>query len=356
MNSDHKRAYIGITEAGLKIAGRLKEHLDGHILSTERHGALADRSFSAFSDMVDYAFKHYTELVFVMALGIVVRSTAPYVKDKYTDPAIVVVDDLGLHAISFLSGHIGGANELTLKIAEIINAHPVITTATDIHGKGAFELYLKARGIEPEPYREISKWANMTLAEENPLWVIDENAFLALPIGCTAGLQSKLKDYPEGQVIYIGECDTPTLRQKCKALIPTKNLVIGLGFRKGKTQLELLSAIKETLKNHGLNFEAIKTIATIGLKAKEEGLITLSDTYHIPITIIDEFDIKEIQHRFKSSAFVNATLGITSVSEPCAYLASGGEILFEKRIVDGVTVSVGKLNSICFSHKLEVKC
>ena len=186
--------------------------------------------------------------------------------------------------------------------------------------------------------------------------MIDENAFLALPIGCTAGLQSKLKDYPEGQVIYIGECDTPTLRQKCKALIPTKNLVIGLGFRKGKTQLELLSAIKETLKNHGLNFEAIKTIATIGLKAKEEGLITLSDTYHIPITIIDEFDIKEIQHRFKSSAFVNATLGITSVSEPCAYLASGGEILFEKRIVDGVTVSVGKLNSICFSHKLEVKC
>lgn len=356
MNSDHKRAYIGITEAGLKIAGRLKERLDGHILSTERHGALANRSFSTFSDMVDYAFKHYTELVFIMALGIVVRSTAPYVKDKYTDPAIVVVDDLGLHAISFLSGHIGGANELTLEIAGIIGAHPVITTATDIHGKGAFELYLKARGIEPEPYREISKWANMTLVEENPLWVIDENAFLTLLIGCTAGLQSKLEDYLEGQVIYIGECDTPMLRQKCKALIPTKNLVIGLGFRKGKTQQELLSAIKETLKSHGLNFEAIKTIATIGLKAKEEGLITLSDTYHIPITIIEAFDIKEIQHRFKSSEFVNATLGITSVSEPCAYLASGGELLYEKRIVDGVTVSVGKMNSTYFSHKLEVKC
>ena len=346
MNSDHKRAYIGITEAGLKIAGRLKDRLDGHILSTERHGALADRSFSAFSDMVDYAFKHYTELVFIMALGIVVRSTAPYVEDKYADPAIVVVDDLGLHAISFLSGHIGGANELTLRIAEIIGAHPVITTATDIHGKGAFELYLRARGIEPEPHREICKWANMELVEERPIWVIDENAFLALPIGCTAGLQSMLEDYPEGQVIYIGDCDTPRLRQKCKALIPTKNLVIGLGFRKGKTQQELLSAIKETLKSHGLNFEAIKTIATIGLKAKEEGLMKLSETYHIPVTIIAESDIKEIQQLFNSSSFVNETLGITSVSEPCAYLASSGQLIYEKWIVNGVTVAVGKIKTL----------
>jgi cobalt-precorrin 5A hydrolase len=343
MSSDHKRAYIAVTEAGFTIAKMLKISLGGQILGTERHRDKIDQGFPSFSDAVDHAFKHYDELVFIMALGIVVRSTASYVKDKYSDPAIVVVDDLGLHAISFLSGHIGGANELTLKIAEVIGASPVITTATDIHGKGAFELYLRDRSIEPKPYREISKWANMNLAEGRHLWIIDENALIPLPKGCTAGTEAKLKDYPKGQVLYIGERDTPELRQKCKALIPIKTLVIGLGFRKGKTQTELQKAIEETLAAYQLNFSAIKTFATIGLKAKEEGLIALSKTHNIPITIIEESAIEAVQHLFKTSAFVEETVGVKNVSEPCAYLASGGTLLHEKRIVDGVTVAVGRM-------------
>lgn len=343
MNTDHKRAYIAVTESGFKIATALKSHLKGHVLGTKRQDDTIDLSFSNFSDLVDYAFKQYKELVFIMATGIVVRSIAPHVKDKYQDPAIVVVDDLGRHAISLLSGHIGGANALTQEIAALIGANPVITTATDIHGKGALELYLRDRGLDPQPYREISKWANRNLVEGKPLWLIDVNTTLDPPKGFTAGLEEKLDAYPVGQVVYVGDRDTPQLRQRCKALIPTRTLVIGIGFRRGKSESQIRRAIEETLEDHQLSFGAIRSVATIGIKAREAGLIALSQAHGFDIVIVDEGAIKRVQHLFVASDFVEATVGVKCVSEPSAYIASGGKLIVGKQVIDGVTVSVGRV-------------
>lgn len=86
-------------------------------------------------------FRSKDLLIFIGSTGIAVRSIAPYVQSKKTDPAVIVVDEQGRHAISLLSGHIGGANELTLLVAELTGAEPVITTATDLHGKFAVDAF-----------------------------------------------------------------------------------------------------------------------------------------------------------------------------------------------------------------------
>ena len=82
-------------------------------------------------------------LIFIGASGIAVRSIAPYVVSKKSDPAVLVVDECGKFVISLLSGHLGGANELALKTAEILNAVPVVTTATDLHHRFAVDVFAK---------------------------------------------------------------------------------------------------------------------------------------------------------------------------------------------------------------------
>ena len=92
-------------------------------------------------------FQWADAMVFVGAAGIAVRSIAPYVRDKRTDPAVLCVDELGRFVISLLSGHIGGANALAEELAEKLGAVPVVTTATDLHGKFSVDAWAAREGL-----------------------------------------------------------------------------------------------------------------------------------------------------------------------------------------------------------------
>lgn len=87
-------------------------------------------------------------IIFVGACGIAVRSIAPYVASKKSDPAVLVIDECGKFVISLLSGHLGGANELTLEVAELLGAVPVVTTATDLHHRFAVDVFAKRIAVE----------------------------------------------------------------------------------------------------------------------------------------------------------------------------------------------------------------
>jgi cobalt-precorrin 5A hydrolase len=119
-----KLAIIAITEEGEKVAQELALSLKEsrvHFLS-RRH---------SLKGMVEKIFNRYDGLIFIMALGIVIRVIAPYLKNKHVDPAVVVVDESRRYAISALSGHEGGANQLAIQVASILGAEPVITTASE---------------------------------------------------------------------------------------------------------------------------------------------------------------------------------------------------------------------------------
>ncbi|MFQ5957263.1 MAG: cobalt-precorrin 5A hydrolase [Candidatus Brocadiales bacterium] len=129
-------ALITLTEEGLRVAERLKPSLgeDADLFLPEKlcQQRPHARPFSqGIRPLVEEIFGKYDGLIFIMALGIVVRAVAPHIKDKLSDPAVVVVDDVGRFAVSVLSGHEGGANDLALKAANILHGEAVITTGTE---------------------------------------------------------------------------------------------------------------------------------------------------------------------------------------------------------------------------------
>jgi cobalt-precorrin 5A hydrolase len=128
-------ALVAITEEGLAVAQRIKSACREAELFVPQELSKDDLPATLFTEplreLVGRLFGQYEGLVLVMALGIVVRLLCPRLKDKYTDPAVVVVDDAGRFVISTLSGHEGGANELALRVANALHAEAVITTGTE---------------------------------------------------------------------------------------------------------------------------------------------------------------------------------------------------------------------------------
>ena len=142
-----------ITPNGIKIAQRIAASLpdvDVYMSGRLNQTVIEKLTFDKLSEEMLEQFIKYAGHIFIMSSGIVVRVIAPLIQNKTEDPAIVVIDDQGQHAISLLSGHLGGANALTLQVAEIISARPVITTATDVNKRPAIDVLAKEKGLNIE--------------------------------------------------------------------------------------------------------------------------------------------------------------------------------------------------------------
>ena len=154
-----------ITPNGTKLAKTLYHNLarvDVYISKKIVEAPDDYLSFQNLSETLNHKFDRYDGHIFIMSTGIVVRVIAPFIKNKVIDPAVVVVDDQANHAISLLSGHLGGANALTRKIASITGADPVITTATDVNRVPAIDVIAKEMNLLIKNPRAI-KTVNMKL-------------------------------------------------------------------------------------------------------------------------------------------------------------------------------------------------
>ena len=145
-----------------------------------------DLIFHKLAQVFQEAFAGNDNLVCVMAAGIVVRGISPYLKGKDTDPAVVVVDEAGRFAVSLLSGHLGGANELARGVAQVLGGTPVITTATDVHGLPALDVLAAAHGLAIENLAGV-RLIHMALLAGRPVRLVDPEGFLS----------GELSAYPE---------------------------------------------------------------------------------------------------------------------------------------------------------------
>ena len=270
----------------------------------------------------------YNAFVFISALGICVRTIAPLIADKHADPAVVCVDTCGKHAIAVVSGHVGGANELTKIIAHIIGAEAVITTQSDLSGL----------------------WAPDTLAARFG-WEMDEthinNQISLFVAGCPTALLLEVRDkgtdwleanLPQHVSVFYHSDDIPVDEFKLIIIVgpvkPETNLPAiwysprclhaGIGLAH-QAPVETLDEIRHCLHENGVMEKAIAAWHTIDVKADEPAVIKLqNDGYKVELLTADQLNSKDVP---TPSAVVERHVGTKSVCEAAAMIGAGSESL-----------------------------
>lgn len=277
----------------------------------------------------EWVFYHSDAMVFIGSCGIAVRQIAPFIRNKRTDPGVVVVDELGGYVIPLLSGHIGGANALAKKVAEGIGAIPVITTATDINQKFSVDSWAVQHAFEISDMKAAKAVSAEILERDVPLHS-DFPVVTALPSGVNYG-----EDGDVGILISweMKEPFSTTLR-----LVP-KVLHLGIGCRRDTPVQKIRDAVESVLKTHQIDAAAIKEIASIDLKAEEQGLLAFCRENCFPITFYSAEQLQNVEGTFSRSAFVSSVTGVDNVCERSAMIGAD-KLIVKKTVCDGVTVAV----------------
>lgn len=319
-----KIAIWSVTRGAGRVAYRLGSEISADIYTLKKFEINNTLQIDNFTDELGKQFNRYDAHIFIMATGIVIRKIAPLIKSKDVDPAVVVIDEQERFVISLLSGHLGGANELASDLAQQFSLLPIITTSSDITGKIAIDTLSQKMNCEME---NLEKAKNIT-----SLIVDNKKVDILLPKNVTFGENGN----SEGVVITSNKENIEVMR-----LYP-KNLILGIGCRRGTLKEDILKAVDILMKKYNLSYKSIRKIATVDVKADEIGLIDASkELGHEPI-IIDRSEILTVENNFKGSEFVKKQIGVTCVSEPCAYLASNknGKFIEQKFIYNGITISI----------------
>lgn len=347
MNTERRKmnnAIITLTKGGAKLGLKLLEHLDDTVLYTHPkfyiENSKTEKIEGKMAGFVGKIFHQYQCLIFIMATGIVVRSIAPYLQDKKTDPAIIVLDEKGKNVISLLSGHIGGANAYTKEIAKILGANPVITTASDVNDLIAVDTLAMEMNCRIEDFADATKITAHIVNGERVGMISDIPIDKALPENIIIMNTHMPKENLKG-LIYITDkrnvhevsCDRVVLRPQ--------NIIIGIGCRRKTPAQKILAAIEDTLFNLNISDQSIKHIATVDVKKDEEGIIQAAKALNVPLVTIDRESIREVEHQFEGSPFVKKSIGVGAVCEPVAFLSSGrGNMIQKKKKYGGITIAV----------------
>lgn len=268
-------------------------------------------------------------LVFVGACGIAVRAIAPYVRDKRTDPAVLVVDELGGFVISLLSGHIGGANDLTERMAEALGATAVVTTATDVNRKFSVDAWAARNGCAISSMG-VAKAVSAAILEGPVPLCSDFPIATALPPGTAAG-----EDGP------LGICISWRRRRPFDRtlLLTPRVLHLGIGCRRGAAATDIRQLVDDVLTEHQLSPAAVKLVASIDLKRQEPGLLEFCRERGWTAQFYTAAELAELEGDFTSSEFVRGVTGVDNVCERAALLGAG-RLLVRKTARCGVTVAV----------------
>jgi cobalt-precorrin 5A hydrolase len=337
---------LAMTPKGAVLARRLCRSLPGAqcCLSQAQAGESGDLVFASLSQALREAFARGENLVCVMAVGIVVRSIAPFLKSKAADPAVVVVDETGQFAVSLLSGHLGGANDLAREVAQIIGGTPVITTATDVQGLPALDLLAVELGLTIENLPEV-RVISMALLEGRPVRVVDPHGYLAEKISAYPELFTLQPDLDRalsvpGPAVYVGFRERPWPLGWLR--LRPLNLVAGMGCHKGTPKKELIDFIEYTFQQAGLSLLSLKALATIEAKKEELGLRMAARSLGVQFLWFTAEEL-EAMPAPNPSPRVARHMGVVSVSEAAALKAGGVELIVPKRKAANATLAVARV-------------
>lgn len=354
-----KLAVISFTKAGGRLGVDLTESLrrEGH----ECEGYVQARFCEAFENAWGkgiypvketvgvWTEKHFYAvdgLIYIGAAGIAVRAVAPFLKDKMRDPAMVVVDELGCYAVSLLSGHVGGANELARTVARVCKGQPVITTATDVNGKTAIDGWAAKQGFWIGD-RELAKQVSAKVLEGEPVGFFSdfplespETEQYRPGVICEINVWVTVRKSPRqeealGQAMAAGK--------KLLRLVPGA-MTLGIGCRRGIPGSRIEETVERILEKAQLDRHGLVRIASIDLKKKEDGLLSLSEKWKVPFVTFSAGELERVKESVAESPFVRQVTGTGNVCERAALLAAGdgAGLLVGKQAQNGVTVAVAR--------------
>lgn len=339
-------ALFCLTPGGVALAKQLRQLLPVTCFTSEK---LQETGFipfgGSFAQAFGEAFTRYSALVFIGATGIAVRALAPWIQDKFSDPAVVVIDERGQYVISLLSGHKGGANALTRSLAGMLGAIPVITTATDVNALAAFDTLACQMDARMDVLRGAVKAINQGLVSGERIGLWCEDALRDDLARCdTRGFipVASLDALPEltALVCVTLRAALPELPLPVYKLVP-RRVVAGIGCRRD-TPFERVSALlHQHLRAQGFDPLALKAIGSISLKEHEPALTQLAQCLCVPFDIFTAEALRQHEHHFPASDFVRQTTGVGSVSGPAAWLMSCGQRVGETLREQGVTITLG---------------
>ena len=317
-----KIAIIQISEAGTDIASELKRTYSAKAIKRTDVGKL---------------WTKYDAFIFIGAMGICVRTIAPFIKDKHEDPAVICIDSTGLNVISVLSGHIGGANDLTRDIAALIGAREVITTQSDNAGLWALDTFA-----------DRFNWAIASDDDMNECiyaFVNRKPTALLMEI-CDEGTDYLEKSLPPHVTIVKSLAEVDPKKYSLVIIVSPYNLcapagmlelhfvpmIAALGFGLAShpdDYEEIYDQIDETLSQIGV-LPCYKRYCTIDVKEDEEFCAMLVDEYNEELVFYTAEQLAKVEVP-NPSATVQKHVGTPSVCEAAAILGSNnGKLIVPK--------------------------
>lgn len=368
---------ISFTRAGARLSVQLKKAMEGHGAEQEdclelftKYSGTADteENISCPAEKLqEWAGERFTAgkgILFIGACGIAVRSIAPFIRSKASDPAVLVMDEKGEYVIPILSGHLGQANRIAKKIAALTGARAVLTTATDVNDLFAADVFAGQNGLHISDMKKVKEISAALLEGERVTLYYDRTALdvegvvprlltvhpLPDDVSCIPMSSAAQKVLAEeaslpAHLVYI------TSRRRTDAalcLIP-RQLYLGVGCRKGKSAEELRRFVDSLLLEHDLDRAALAGVYSIDLKKEEEGICELAQGLGLPFLTFSPEELQEAEGEFHGSEFVKARTGVDNVCERAVIAAGADKILVPKTGRDGMTLSIGiRKGKICF--------
>ena len=353
---DKKIAILSITNNGRELALRIKEIMkDVDVFFIKKDTDYKSDEVivvnQGLKEFISQIFDKYDYLVFIMATGIVVRTIAPLIISKFSDPAILVMDEKGNNIISLLSGHMGGANEMTLYMSDLLNSHPVITTATDVNKKSSLDMIAKKLNGHIDDFRDnVLKINSMLVNNEEVHLYIDGN-YKINHQGFTLYDEKTDLDKVRNLVIVTNKKDInkilnkniENLNEKIIKVTP-KDIVIGVGCKKNTDSDHMKNSLIKFLAEYNIDINAVKEIGSIEIKKDEKAIIDLAKFLDVKFKTFSVEEISKVDYLYEKSDWVKKNVGVYSVSDPVAHLLSEGRVIINKQKYDGITFSIGRID------------
>lgn len=347
---DKKIAILSITQNGKSLGLNIKNNIKNADLYFIKRDIVENETNviqinKRLKDFVPEIFNQYDYIIFIMATGIVIRTIAPLVVSKFSDPAILVTDEKGKNIISLLSGHMGGANEMTLYISDLINSNPVITTATDVNEKSSLDMIAKKLNGHIDNFRDNVLRVNSMIVNNEKVGLLIDGNYDVDTKGFILSNKDNLKDIDNIVVISNKKSIDTNLDFTKKNIIKvvSKDIVIGIGCRKDTDSEYMKDSLVDFLIQQNIDINAIKEIGSIDIKKDEKAILNLSEYLGVPFKTFTDEEISQVEYLYDKSEWVKKNVGVYSVAEPVAHLLSNGNLIIEKHKYKGITFSIGRI-------------